>query len=94
MWKCNDCGRVFIDPMSKVDRENLRRNIYAACPYCESDMVTKGQECEVCGEFTEDDFCDDCINDIGDVIEKYGKTTGIGWDKAKRLALAWADRNW
>lgn len=70
MYKCEKCGRLFDTPehvtvRTGVFSEGRAEEIEVGyCPHCGFDMYDNVYHCEICGEYTEDDYCEDCIEDM------------------------------
>ena len=70
MYKCKQCERLFDTPEFVKERtgvfsEGRAEEIEVGiCPNCGSETYENVYPCEICGEYTEDDFCEDCIEDM------------------------------
>ena len=70
MYKCKQCERLFDTPETVAIRTGVFSEGRAEefevgiCPNCGSETYENVYPCECCGEYTEDDFCDDCIEDM------------------------------
>jgi DNA-directed RNA polymerase subunit RPC12/RpoP len=73
MYRCDDCGRYFEEPMITYDDPSpigvaLPQGAYAEyrCPYCASEWIEEAGECASCGEPipSGQTLCDDCLQDL------------------------------
>lgn len=78
MWKCEHCGAEISHPETVLDREyhpevdthQWEERMVYICPYCGSDELTEGDECEYCGAFADKGwrFCDRCKDIVEDMV--------------------------
>ena len=70
MYKCKQCERLFDTPEIIKERTGVFSEGRAeefevgVCPNCGSEVYENVYPCECCGEYTEDDFCESCMEDM------------------------------
>lgn len=82
MYRCDDCGRFFEEPVVVRDDPSasgvsLPQGYYTEwhCPYCESDKVEEAGSCASCGEPVADGdtLCDDCKAELQSYLDDVAK---------------------
>lgn len=70
LYRCTDCGSVFDDPVysSWMEDDGFMRH-GLVCPVCKSDDYEEGCACQLCGGFSEDEYCDDCVSQLRKDLE-------------------------
>jgi hypothetical protein len=58
MFKCKECGNLFEEGEQKKWKEPHGEEL-SGCPICFSAYV-EVKQCALCGEYSENKFCDDC----------------------------------
>lgn len=104
MYKCNDCQMVF--DMPEYESFSINHHELAGmlgptdehyqvehCPYCGGTVLLDVWECPACGEWTEDEYCPECMEKATQSVEGLQKAMGLDWKTAVDLVCCWAERN-
>lgn len=73
MMFCMNCGRIFDDPRNVPDftseyfGEPVTHYI-SVCPGCGSDEIQEAVRCRICGEWSTDDICEYCEEEISGLV--------------------------
>lgn len=71
MYICKDCGALFLNPKTYIEKHNLDTPPYEqwyGCPYCSGDFA-ETYECNICEDYIRGDYiklsdgsyiCDNC----------------------------------
>lgn len=74
MYKCEDCGHEFEEPLILKERHGLDYGYeeIPVCPACMSSEYTKGTDCPICGEvsYKNHGFCDECMDEAKKLIRE------------------------
>lgn len=72
---CQDCGAIFSlsDARYVADRENywgatVDIGGWYECPECGSTFIDDANECQICGEYCEDDICENCRQEVDLIV--------------------------
>ena len=95
MYKCEGCGQIFLEPISKKERIGEYMGVssyeeYPVCPYCGHDELASVNFCK-CGQLKEEteDWCENCRNARNEMIEsslhELQAWLKIGWIDAEEL---------
>ena len=66
MYKCEECGFVFEEPMINREYHGLEYGYeeYGVCPNCGERGYKEGKPCQICGEEQYDDgICEWCLDE-------------------------------
>ena len=69
MFKCKKCGEIFETPA----REPMEKDTGwqgMRCPHCQSENFRMARHCPICGEWTTQDYCEECYGLVADRLEK------------------------
>lgn len=95
MYRCDDCGRFFEEPVEVHDDPSpkgvsLTSGYYIEwyCPHCGSDHIEEADTCALCGEpiAKHSVLCDNCKEDINSDIAELANSYHLEVDDMK-LAL-------
>lgn len=79
MYRCEDCGRFFDEPIVERDDPSPRGvslpsgyYTYWHCPYCDSEEIEEAGVCKSCGEPVESGrtLCDTCRDDLASILKE------------------------
>ena len=71
----------------------LERGVIEHCPKCGETNFKTGAPCPICGEFAEDDFCEDCYYKVTEAVEALEQDLGTTWQHTVDIVGAWYERN-
>ena len=104
IYYCNECMNFFGKDEVGFKREyhpEIGGNFYETflvCPHCGSDDYEDAYECEICGEPTLTEICDECKHEVLDAISKFveAQVTEHKCDKSVIVSLldTWLDENY
>ena len=68
MFKCEKCGELFENPLTIKEEVGEFGGVpayqnFSVSPCCEESYV-EVKKCKVCGEYSEDDYCEKCKNNV------------------------------
>lgn len=68
MFKCEKCGELFENPLTIKEEVGEFGGVpayqnFSVSPCCEESYV-EVEKCKICGEYSEDDYCKKCKNDV------------------------------
>ena len=69
MFKCEKCGQLFENPLTIKEEVGEFGGVpayqnFSVSPCCEESYV-EVEKCKICGEYSEDDYCEKCKNNVG-----------------------------
>lgn len=76
MYKCENCGTLFSEGDISCNRHSVELvEEIEVCPECGGDCFSEINICKCCGEESEYDLCEECIDDktTPDVVWEYGE---------------------
>ena len=73
---CKHCEEIFSEPRIEDHWETAYEatcpSKIAVCPHCGSDDIRTAQRCGLCGEWQEQEYCEECMDDLMRTLNNLG----------------------